>query len=319
MGKYGTYVLAGLWVTLVVLWPLNTNINTIGSDNDDTKQTSEEGLYKSSLTQAPFGMLGVNFFESNDGKKRWNIRSKFAELHRKENYAFMQHVNADFFAEKTGNMVQTKSDYGRSHIDKNLVELEGDVSIHSRRGYLFEMDRLNYDGNNNEFLTEDVIHMKGPDVAHPTMYLKGTGLVGNIDTEHFLVKKAVTAQRQLKSLEWLRISSRSGEFFTEDQRAVFVGKVRSSLPKVTIDSDIFELNITEERESIQARGNVLLKQKDKIGRAEMASMEVGTNKIVLEGNARIDSKDNQILGRRIVLYSDEDRVEVEAAEGKVQN
>lgn len=302
------------------MWPHNTNLSHHNeSDSEGLRTSSEEGLYKSSLTQAPFGMLGVNFFESDDGKKRWNIRSKFAELHRKENYAFMQEVNADFFAEKTGNMVQTKSNYGRSHIDKRVVELEGDVSIQSRRGYLFEMDRLNYDGTNNEFTTDDPINMKGPSVARPTMFLKGTGLVGNIDTEHFLVKKSVTAQRQLKNLDWLKITSRSGEFFTEDQRAVFIGKVRSSLPKVTIDSDIFELNITQERESIQARGNVLLRQKDKVGRAEMASMEVGTNKIVLEGNARIDSKDNQILGRRIVLYSDEDRVEVEAAEGKVRD
>ena len=319
MQKVGKYVLSGLWIALLVMWPLNSNVGPKDSDRDDPHLRSEEGLYKSTLTRAPFGMLGVNFFESDNGKKRWNIRSKFAELHRKENYAHLQEVNADFFAEKTGNMVQTKSNYGRSHIDKHLVELEGDVSIKSRRGYLFEMDRLNYDGKTNEFTTEDIVHMKGPDVKRPTMFLKGEGLIGNIDTEHFLLKKSVTAQRQLKNLDWLRISSRSGEFFTEDQRAVFIGKVRSTLPKVTIDSDIFELNITQERESIQARGNVFLRQKDKIGHAEMASMEVGSNKIVLEGNARIDSKDNQILGRRIVLYSDEDRVEVEAAEGKVRN
>ena len=177
--------------------------------------------------------------------------------------------------------------------------------------------------------------MKGPSVAQPTMTLKGTGLVGNIDTEHFLVKNSVTAQRKLKSNEWLKITSRSGEFFTEEQRAVFVGQVRAAMPRISIDSDIFELSVSENTEAILARGNVRLKQKDMIGRAESAGMEIGSSRIVLEGNAQIESKGqpepgtltppdakhartNRISGRRIVVYTDEDRIEVESAEGSVQ-
>jgi LPS export ABC transporter protein LptC/lipopolysaccharide transport protein LptA len=313
MGKVVLYVAAALWLCAVVLWPEDSD----PTGEKERPEVAGEQLYKSSLTQAPFGLLGVNFYESNEGKKRWNIKSKFAELHRKENYAYLKDVTADFFAEKTGNMVQTKSRYGRSLIDKSLVELEGDVTIHSRRGYLFEMDTLHYDGKSHEFTTEDQVHMKGPSVVHPTMFLRGTGLDGNIDSEHFVIKRNCNAQRQLKNSEWLRINSRSGEFFTEEQRAIFTGKVHSMLPKVTIDSDLFELSVVEEKESLFAKGNVKLHQKDKLGSAEMAFMEIGSSRIVLEGNARIDSKDNQIRGRKIVLYSDDDRVEVESAEGRV--
>ena len=280
-------------------------------------ESAEEHLYEAPLTEAPFGLLGVNFYESLEGKKRWNIRSQFAELHRKEDYAFMKGVDADFFSDKTGNIVETRSDYGRSQLERQKVELDGRVTIKSHRGYLFEMDTLNYDGNSHEFTTEDLVKMKGPKVTSPTMYLKGTGLWGDIDDEHFILHRNVTAQRRLKDNGWMRINSKAGEFYTEQERAVFTGSVHSTLPKAAIDSDYFEVTTSQDKESVQARGNVHLTQKNTRGVAENAYMEVGSNQIILEGNARVDSKGNQMRGRRIVIYSEEDRIEVEGAEGKI--
>lgn len=302
----------------MILWVWPRSVSELTQDESNQIHRSGEQLYKTSLTQAPFGLLGVSFYETDNGKKRWNIRSKFAELHRKENYAFMKAVNADFYAGQTGNIVYTQSDYGRSPFDKQRVELEGNVSIRSRRGYLFEMERLNYDGVSHEFTTDEPVHMKGPEVERPSMFLKGTGLVGNIDRERFLVKKNVTARRQLKSSEWLTVASRTGEFFTEEQRALFTGKVKSQLPKLYLESDSLDLVMEESQESLAARGNVVLKRKDTMGKADSAFLEIGSSKIVLEGSARVDSKENVITGKKITLFTDEDRIEVEGAEGKVR-
>ncbi len=277
-----------------------------------------EGLYKSSLTRANFGLLGVRFYESVAGRKRWNIRSRFAEMHRKENYAFLEEVNADFFAEKTGNVVVTRSDYGRSLIDKNMVDLEGNVVIRSKRGYRFNMEKLRYHGEDHHFTSEDPVQMKGPDVERPTMILRGTGLWADVDNEHFKLKRNVAAQKKMSTKEWIKINSRMGEFFTEEQHAIFTGKAHAILPTAEIDSDVFEIAITNDRESLTANGNVRLVNRDRIGRAESAFLEVGTGKIVLEGKAQIDSKGNLIEGRRITLYTDDDRIEVEGAEGKVE-
>ncbi len=319
MKKLLVFALAGIWTASLVLWPRPSDMPSLVPTDVTlpSSANSEEGLYEAKLTDAPFGLLGVNFYESTDGVKRWNIKSKFAELHRKDNYAFMKEVDADFFAAKTHNQVQTKSNYGRSQMDKQTVELDGNVSIKSRRGYLFEMDKLNYDGSTHEFTTEDLVHMKGPNVARPAMYLNGTGLLGYIDDEHFFLHRNVTAQRQLHSNEWLKITSRAGEFFTEDEKAIFRGQVHSTLPKTIIDSDFFELTTSNDKESINARGNVILKQRGSVGHAETAFMEVGSNQVILEGHARVDSKDNEVTGKKIILYSDDDKIEVENAEGKV--
>lgn len=309
-----TQAFAIIWFLLILFWPKSSDVTFRGS-GESMNETTGEGLYKAKITNANFGLLGVEFYESNENKRHWHILSKFAELHRKENYAYMKDVTANFYAERTGNLVVTKSDYGRSWTDKNLIELEGNISIESKRGYLFTMEHLNYNGNNHEFQTEDVVHMKGPHVKNPSMLLKGTGLSADIDQEHFILKKNVTGQKRLKKNEWIKILANSGEFFTDESRAVFVDHVKADMPKAKITSDIFEIAGIEESETLEARGNVVLKSRDRVAHAENAYLQTDGDKITLEGKARIESKDNLITGRRIIMYTDNDRIEVIEAEG----
>lgn len=304
----------GAWVIGLSVWPRATHD---GPRPVGEKKNASESLYKSRLTGADFGLLGVQLFETNEGKKRWHIRSKFAELHRKENYAFLRDVDTDFFAEKTGNVINTKSDYGRSLVDKQRVELEGHVVVHSKQGYLFNMEKLTYLGENHSFTTEERMQMKGPNALRPIMLIRGTGLNADIDREHFFIPRNVTAHRRLKSNEWLRIKSRTGEFFTQEQRAIFSGSVHSTTPTMTIDSERFELSVAQDSERVTADGDVLLYHKDRVGRAKHLEVEMGGNRIILEGQARIDSKGNQIRGKRILLFTDDDRVEIEEAEGEL--
>lgn len=136
-------VLAGVWALALILWPVPSNLRSWDSQGDGPRQTASagEGLYKSELTEANFGLLGVRFYESMGTRRSWNIRSEFAELHRQEkNYAFMKRVDADFFAINSGNVVHTKSDYGRSYFGKRMVELEGNVIVNSAKGYRFLMN-----------------------------------------------------------------------------------------------------------------------------------------------------------------------------------
>ena len=165
MAKLAIYLVGAFWFAIVIFWPLQSDMRLRRAD--ERQQKTGEDLYKSTITNANFGLLGVRFYDSSEGKKHWFMRSKFAELHRKENYAYLQEVNTEFFAEKTGNVISTKSNYGRSLIEKEQVELEGNVMIRSKRGYLFTMDKLNYNGKTHEFETEDLVKMRGPVVSAP--------------------------------------------------------------------------------------------------------------------------------------------------------
>src|SRR5690606_23359862 len=99
-----------LWAGLLVMWPVASNRSSTG--RRDTKAHGE-GLYKKSLTQANFGLTGVRFFQSEGGKPRWAVRSEFAELHRSENLAYLDKVDAEFTADRTRNVVKTWSRKGK--------------------------------------------------------------------------------------------------------------------------------------------------------------------------------------------------------------
>ncbi len=311
------YSAAGLWFLLILLWPRTSNYTS--SKEKISPNLSQEDLYRSNLTNANFGLLGVRFYESVQGQPRWKIESQFAELHRKENYAFLKTVTAVFFSEATQNKILTKSNYGRSWNEKNYVELEGNVSIESGKGYLFWMNHLNYDGKKHEFTSNDTVQMKGPNLNRPIMFLKGTKLNAQIDKEHFILHQNVSSQKKLQNGQWLKVVSKTGEFFTRDSKAIFIGGVKSNMPDITIRSDVFELSSEEGQENVQAFGNVVLKNKDRIGYAQKAYLEVGGSEIILEGKARLEADGNVIEGKRIKLYSDDDKIEVEEAEGRSNN
>jgi LPS export ABC transporter protein LptC/lipopolysaccharide transport protein LptA len=313
MRHFGIGLATTTWFIVVLLWPMDSNRSPRATEPTG----GGSRLYQSSLTKANFGLLGVDFYETAEGRKHWNIRSEFAELHRKDNYAFLKQVDADFFAQTTGNVVNTTSDYGRSWLEKRMVHLEGNVLIRSRQGYLFAMNQLDYTGANHQFQSSDWVTMRGPDVNHPAMYLQGIGLNADIDREHFRLKRKVSARKRLVNSQWMRITSQSGEFFTNESIAIFTGKVKAVLPKVEIQSDDFKLDSHTEQESISAKGNVTLKNRDRVGTAESAYIELGGEKIILSGKARVDSKGNEILGQVITIYTDDDRIEVEKAHGKV--
>lgn len=302
-----------VWIALLWFWPRETN--ELSGDSPLEKSLGE-GLYKSSLTEANFGLLGVDFYETSRGKKHWNIRSEFAELHRKENYAFMKVVTAKFYSANSGNVVRADSDYGRSWFERDEVHLEGNVLVKSQRGFEFTMDRLNYLGETREFLSKDTVHMKGPDVAKPEMYVQGVGMRASVDREHFRLLSQVRARKRMSTADWMRIVSRRGEFFTDEQRAVFDGSVKSRMPQVSLDSDHLEITFEDNYEVLNASGDVELRNRGRVGRAEQARIELGGDEIVLEGKARVEHKGNEIQGSRIVLYTNDDRIEVEKARGK---
>ena len=124
MRQFVWVVFAAIWFLAIIIWPRNIN-----RPSSSEGGTPNEGLCKSSLTKANFGLLGTDFFETANGRKQWNIRSEFSELHRKESYCFMKVVNADFFASETGNKVSTISDFGRSWLETGVVDAVKSISL----------------------------------------------------------------------------------------------------------------------------------------------------------------------------------------------
>ncbi len=305
------YLGSALW--LLALWFV-----PVAVDKPQSVSTADQSaeLYVSQATKANFGMLKARFYETLADKSRWKIQSEFAELHRREDYTYLKTVIAEFTSMKSGNVIRTRSDYGRSYLSRKVIDMNGDVRITSKQGYLFRMESLNYQGLTRQFTSPDLVKMEGPDPVKPRMKLRGVGLSGSVDDEYFLLKRQVHAERRLGTTQdWLKIDSQQGEFFTGEQRSIFSGRVKAFMPKMTVDCDKLKLLLSGDTEDIEASGNVKILTRGRTAYANTASLVVGGNQILLEGKARVDSKDNQIRGKKILLFTDEDRLEVEEAEG----
>jgi LPS export ABC transporter protein LptC/lipopolysaccharide transport protein LptA len=309
------FFFGALWTIVILLFPLTTN-NPEQSLVKPQKSTGEI-LFKSQLTHANFGLLKFRFYESKKGLKNLQVLSEFAELHRTKNYAFLKEVTASVFSQGSKNTIETKSDYGRCYLDEDWIDLEGNVRIRSQLGYLFNLERLEYNSKMDLFSSEERVRMRGPNIDSPEMFLTGIGLKGESRTEHFFIKKNVQAIRRLNRSDWMRIESQSGEFFTTEQRAKFTGKVNSTLPQILLKSDTLELSIGGRAEVIVANGNVVLRNNDRVGNADSAQILLETDEIILEGNAHVKTSDNEIQGKRILLHTDNDHVEVQGASGSI--
>ncbi|MCB0418792.1 MAG: LPS export ABC transporter periplasmic protein LptC, partial [Bdellovibrionales bacterium] len=236
------WVGTSVWAAALWFWPA-----AVESERGLTPRepNSKEQLFRSTLTDAQLGILGFHLYETREGKRYWNIESQFAELYRESNQTLMRKVTAEFFSQNSDNVVTTRGDRGRSEIEKNLVELEGNVFVSSRRGYVFNLDEVTYRGNTHELQSDSPVSMKGPDPELPTMYIKGDGLQAFINEEFYKVRKNVRGRKRLSDQRWLHIASTSGEFFPDYERARFYGKVRSSIQDLEIDSERLEVATSE--------------------------------------------------------------------------
>lgn len=317
MGKALAGILLTVFGGFLIGFPSPCNEPTLAESYLGHQTKSAENLYQSKHTKAAFGMSKVHFLESQGNKPSWEIKSEFGELYRKENYAFLTIVDVLFFSDKTGNKIKSRSQHGTAYLSKNEIALEGNVQIESQKGYLFTIEKLLYDGNKHTFSSEEEVEMVGPNPERPQMKLLGKGFHGNLDDEEFGVRKNVRAEKKIKEGNVMRIRSHAGKFYTNDQVAIFTGGVKTNLLKLEVFSDYLKLKLEEEDEaSIEARGKVRLKQKKMDGRAQVMKLSTTSSAIILEGEAVVNTEDNQMRGERVILYPEEERVEVHQAQGK---
>lgn len=310
-------VLGTGWALVVVAWPVPSRE---GARAPAAAATAESLYRPTEQSAAMLGLKGVRLYQSNEGKPRWKLVADGAEIFRAENYCLFQKIDAEFFSKK-GNVIRAQSDYGTSKLnpqsDFEEIELQGNVVLNSSQGYRMRVETLTYDGPKHELRSNDPVELVGPNPAKPAIVLKGKGLVGDVDEERFRLLKDVTVDRQLSGSERrLKVSARSGDFFTAEHRSIFYKSAKARLPELEVQADRIELAFGGVVESMAAQGGVKLKSRDRVGRADGATFDLTTGAVVLKGAAQVSSPDGEVKGNRISFDMDGDRFEVDAAEGK---
>ena len=122
-----------------------------------------------------------------------------------------------------------------------------------------------------------------------------------------------------KSLNQLPFSITSSRMVADNAKrtVTFFGDVKASSEELLVFSDEMTVVYTKERqiESIKARSNVKISQKDITASCQMANFLHGEQKIVLTGKPKVWQGNNMVTGEMITILLKQDKIVVDG-EGK---
>ncbi len=150
----------------------------------------------------------------------------------------------------------------------------------------------------------------------------------------FLVTNFLYAQESsdkinlIKKNEPIEIVSDRMEAFNEKKMVIFSGNARAIQGDITLKADQLLLynkidpgkkdkavtkgiDSSGELDKIEARGNVIITQKERMATGDEGSYQQDTGQIILTGNAILREGKNIITGCKVIVYTNEDRGSVE--------
>jgi lipopolysaccharide export system protein LptA len=134
-------------------------------------------------------------------------------------------------------------------------------------------------------------------------------------------------QKIIKKNEPIEISYDRMEAFHEKKMVVFSGNATAIQGDVVLVSDqLFfyykneqdkkdkigtkEIETSGELDKIEAKGNVVITQKERLATSEEASFNQESGQIIMTGNAYLREGKNTIRGCKIIVYTNEERASV---------
>ena len=123
--------------------------------------------------------------------------------------------------------------------------------------------------------------------------------------------------------EPIEVTSKQLEFDYKARRAIFRGDVQVVQGDIHLDSDTLTVRYSEKAgkqqvESVQADGNVKIKQGERIAKGEKAVFDQTSRRLILSGNAVLKDGPNQLTGDTVEVYPDQSKMEVKGENRRVK-
>jgi len=142
---------------------------------------------------------------------------------------------------------------------------------------------------------------------------------------NFLYAQDISDKKNLiKKNEPIEIISDRMEAFNEKKMVVFSGNAKAVQGDIVLKSDQLllyyknepgkkdkigtkEIGTSGDLDKIEAKGNVIIIQKERMGTSEEASFNQDSGQIVMTGNAILREGKNTIAGCKVIVYTNEER------------
>ncbi|MBI5183672.1 MAG: LPS export ABC transporter periplasmic protein LptC [Nitrospinae bacterium] len=179
--KKARWILLFIGLSLIILITLflfkNYKTNQLIIEESDNSDNIESGV----------DLKIKNFYlmEEKKGHKEWELDAISAESIHSQDITNLKNVKMTFFS-MDGGPLYLVADKGR--IYNKDIEIYGNVSIFSKKGYLLNTNNLKWISSKGEIKTDDFVEITGPNFR-----ITGDGLISNLDMEDVEIKRGVNA------------------------------------------------------------------------------------------------------------------------------
>jgi lipopolysaccharide transport protein LptA len=113
----------------------------------------------------------------------------------------------------------------------------------------------------------------------------------------------------------LTVTSRTSRWRLADRVMVFEGQVRATRGDLVMTCEALEVVSSDDRvEHATARGAVEVQRGNQVARAELATLDVASGRLVLEEAAHLSEGPHTMRGERVTFHLDEDLVVCDACQ-----
>ena len=225
----------------------------------------------------------------------------------------MENVKAQFYSETSSYTVTGHT--GLVDEVKKTMVIEGDVKMTSSNGFIFYTQKLSYEPQYRQILSDDKVSLEGPpEESEGRLYLEGVGLMVSMDTNLMIMKSQVKGYKTMSLNRVMNISSDRGEFSGRKRSVVFRNNVVIKIDDMKVRGNYAAFQYRDRvLDTLYMDGGIHMQDKDKTGSSGEAIVYFREDKYIFRKKPFVTQADNELIGDESTIFNGGQRVQVRNA------
>lgn len=268
---------------------------------------------------------GLHLVEVKGSEREWELWADQADKRAGLQDWDLTSVKAQFFGKDSlrYNVLGEEGSVAESQKDMEIV---GDVRTTSSEGYRFNAGSLRYDSVDRVLVSPGEVVVFGPpnlSKGSSSFVMRGVGLKAHVEESLIRLKEDIRASVQEPGGPPVQITSDQATLKGETKTAVFEGHVVINYQDMVLRSPTATFYFTQSGSAglnkVVLDGGVRLRDSLRRGESRRLTLYVQQERAEMEGEPRVHQGADVLQGEKIIFLDGGERVQVMRARAKVRN
>lgn len=288
------------------------------------KTDQEEKRTPAPTEEAPTAeqtMEGVNYVETTNGVRDWEMHAQKAEGYSKKGTWEIKKARLNFYNKEKIDFTLLGND-GLIDMKTKDMKVTGDVRLTSANGYLFLSKEVLYRSQLRQMISPVPITVTTPkDKEGDEMTIQGLEMTVFIDQSRILIRNDIRAFKKLSGAKKFQLTSDAVELSGLNKEIHFTGRVNILYHQTKIEAPSAAFFYTKDNKlkNILFVGGARVSDEDKYALSEEMNLDVLANKFTFTGHPRVYQNNDELTGEQIVFLDGGKKVKVEKIRARVEN